>query len=66
MKSKGLMKRKYTYKPHIVLIRNGKKTRSSLLIEKLISDGLSFGEAEEMVVKEWSRKGIIRGNETGQ
>lgn len=53
--------RKYTYKPHIVLIKRGKKTRSAKDIDKLMDQGMSYGEAEAAVIKQYIETGKIRG-----
>ena len=50
-----------TYTPRIVLVKSGRKTRSAIAISKLMSNGLSFAEAEHQVKKELIETGKIRG-----
>ncbi len=53
--------RKYTYTPHIVLIKRGKKTRSAKAIDQFMEQGMNYGEAEKEVINQYSKAEKIRG-----
>lgn len=56
---KAIAKRKekqYRGQPHIVLIRNGKQTRSAIYITELMDQGMSYGEAERKAVERFAKR----------